>query len=221
VDRVIAKKKWTAKKLLTIGGIVAIVLLIAGSYYFTSGNRRLNVETERITISEVTKGPFQVTIPINGIVMPLTTIYLDAQEGGRMEEKYVEDGAVLKEGQPILRLSNPDLELSLANQETQVFNVLTQMQIARNNANQNTVSRLNQMAEVDNALKEAERLYKLNKHLFEKKAIGSQEFQSAENTYNYQVRRKKLIEQIMGQDSATNKLNMEQYIRRLPPAASR
>jgi HlyD family secretion protein len=210
VDRVIAKKKWTAKKLLTIGGIVAIVLLIAGSYYFTSGNRRLNVETERITISEVTKGPFQVTIPINGIVMPLTTIYLDAQEGGRMEEKYVEDGAVLKEGQPILRLSNPDLELSLANQETQVFNVLTQMQIARNNANQNTVSRLNQMAEVDNALKEAERLYKLNKHLFEKKAIGSQEFQSAENTYNYQVRRKKLIEQIMGQDSATNKIQMEQ-----------
>jgi HlyD family secretion protein len=210
VDRVIAKKKWTAKKLLTIGGIVAIVLLIAGSYYFTSGNRRLNVEKERITINEVIKGPFQVTIPINGIVMPLTTIYLDAQEGGRMEEKYVEDGAVLKEGQPILRLSNPDLELSLANQETQVFNVLTQMQIARNNANQNTVSRLNQMAEVDNALKEAERLYKLNKHLFEKKAIGSQEFQSAENTYNYQVRRKKLIEQIMGQDSATNKMQMEQ-----------
>lgn len=210
MDRVIAKKKWTAKKLLTIGGIVAIVLLIAGSYYFTSGNRRLNVETERITISEVSKGPFQVTIPINGIVMPLTTIYLDAQEGGRMEEKYVEDGAVLKEGQPILRLSNPDLELSLANQETQVFNVLTQMQIARNNANQNTVSRLNQMAEVDNALKEAERLYTLNKHLYEQKAIGSQDFKSAENTYNYQVRRKKLTEQIMAQDSATNKIQLEQ-----------
>ena len=121
MDRVIAKKKWTTKKLLTIGGIAAIVLLIAASYYFTSGNRRLNVETERITISEVTKGPFQVTIPVNGIVMPLTTIYLDAQEGGRMEERYVEDGAVLKEGQPILRLSNPDLELSLANQETSVF----------------------------------------------------------------------------------------------------
>jgi HlyD family secretion protein len=210
VDRVIAKKKWTTKKLLTIGGIAAIVLLIAASYYFTSGNRRLNVETERITISEVTKGPFQVTIPVNGIVMPLTTIYLDAQEGGRMEERYVEDGAVLKEGQPILRLSNPDLELSLANQETQVFNVLTQMQIARNNANQNTVSRLNQMAEVDNALKEAERLYKLNKHLFEQKAIGSQEFQSAENSYNYQLRRKKLTEQIMQQDSATNKIQLTQ-----------
>ena len=210
MDRVIAKKKWTTKRILTIGGIVGILGLIFASYYFTSGKSRLNVDTERITISEVSKGPFQDAIPINGVVMPLTTIYLDAQEGGRVEQKYVEDGAVMKEGQPILRLSNPDLELSLANQETSVFNVLTQMQIARNNAQQNTVSRLNQMAEVDNALKEAERIYKLNKQLYEKKAIGLQDYQQAENNFNYQLRRKKLTEQIMQQDSATNKIQLEQ-----------
>jgi HlyD family secretion protein len=210
VDRVIAKKRWSTKRLLTIGGIAAIAALIFFSIYFTSGNRRLNVNTERITISEVKKGPFQETIPVNGIVLPLTTIYLDAQEGGRMEQKYVEDGAVMKQGDPILRLSNPDLELTLANQETSVFNVLTQMQIARNNSQQNTVSRLNQMAEVDNALKDAERIYKLNKELYEKKAIGSQEFRKSENDYNYQVRRKKLTEEIMKQDSATNKIQVEQ-----------
>jgi HlyD family secretion protein len=210
VDRVIAKKRWNTKRVLTIGGITAIVLLITASFYFTSGKSRLNVDTERITISEVKKGPFQVTIPVNGIVLPQTSIYLDAQEGGRVEEKYVEDGAIMQEGQPIIRLSNPDLELSLANQETSVFNVLTQMQIARNNAQQNTVTRLNQMAEVDNALKEAERLYKLNKRLYEQKAIGAQEFQQSENTYNYQVRRKKLTAEIMAQDSATNKIQLAQ-----------
>jgi HlyD family secretion protein len=210
VDRVIAKKRWSTKRLLTIAGIAGIAALIFFSIYFTSGNRRLNVNTERITISEVKKGSFQETIPVNGIVLPLTTIYLDAQEGGRMEQKYVEDGAVMKQGDPILRLSNPDLELTLANQETSVFNVLTQMQIARNNSQQNTVSRLNQMAEVDNALKDAERVYKLNKELYEKKAIGSQEFRKSENDYNYQVRRKKLTEEIMKQDSATNKIQVEQ-----------
>ncbi len=210
MDRVIAKKRWSTKRLLTIAGIAAIAALIAFSIYSTTGNRRLNVNTERITISEVKKGPFQETIPVNGIVLPLTTIYLDAQEGGRMEQKYVEDGAVMKQGDPILRLSNPDLELTLANQETSVFNVLTQMQIARNNSQQNTVSRLNQMAEVDNALKDAERVYKLNKELYEKKAIGSQEFRKSENDYNYQVRRKKLTEEIMKQDSATNKIQVEQ-----------
>jgi HlyD family secretion protein len=210
VDRVIAKKKWTVKRILTIAGIAALALLISASYYFTSGKSRLNVDTERITISEVKKGPFQVTIPINGIVLPQTSIYLDAQEGGRVEQKFVEDGAVMQEGQPIIRLSNPDLELSLANQETSVFNVLTQMQIARNNAQQNTVARLNQMAEVDNALKEAERVYRLDKKLFDQKVIGLQEFQQAENGYQYQVRRKKLTEDIMRQDSATNKIQLQQ-----------
>ncbi len=115
---------------------MAIAILISASYYFTSGKSRLNVDTERITISEVSKRSLRVTIPINGIVLPQTSIYLDAQEGGRVEQRFVEDGAVMQEGQPIIRLSNPDLELSLANQETSVFNVLTQMQIARNNAQQ-------------------------------------------------------------------------------------
>lgn len=210
MDRVIEKKTWNRKRILTITGIAAIVLLIAASIYFTSGKSRLNVDTERITISEIKQGPFQEFIPVNGVVLPQTTIYLDALEGGRVEEKYVEDGAVMKKDQPILRLSNTDLELSLANQETQVFNVLTQMNISKNNATQNTTGKLNQMAEVDNALAEAERVYKLNKKLYEQKVIGQQEFLQSENSYNYQVRRKKLTEDILKQDGASVKLMGDQ-----------
>jgi len=116
VDRIIEKKKWPAKKIITIAGITALVALIAFSYYFTSGKSKLNVDTERITISEIKKGTFQEFIPVNGVVLPLTTIYLDAVEGGRVEEKFVEDGAVMKKGQPILRLSNTDLQLGLVTQ---------------------------------------------------------------------------------------------------------
>ena len=80
---------------MTITGITAVVLLVSGSIYFTSGKSRLNVDMERITVSEVTKGPFQEFIPVNGVVMPVTTIYLDATEGGRVEQLYVEDGAMM------------------------------------------------------------------------------------------------------------------------------
>ena len=210
MDRVIAKKRWSKKRILTIAGIVGILGLAWASYYFTSGKSRLNVDAERITISEVKKGPFQETIPVNGIVLPITTIYLDAVEGGRVEEKYVEDGAMMRKDEPILRLSNTDLELSLANQETAVFDVLTQMQLTRNNAEQNTIRQLNQMADVDNALTEAERLYKLNKRLYEQKVIGLQEFKSSENNYNYQVRRKKLTDQTLRQDSVSTKQQLSQ-----------
>ncbi len=200
MDRVIEKKKWNAKRILSILGVVALVSLIGGAIYFNSGQRKLNVNTERLTISTVEKGAFKEFIPINGVVMPQTTIFLDVIEGGRVEEKFVEDGAVMKKGEPILRLGNTDLELSLASQETQVYNVLTQMNISKNNATQNTIMKLNQMADVDNALKEAERVYKLNKKLYGEKVIGLQEFQQSENAYNYQVRRKKLTDDILEQD---------------------
>lgn len=210
MDRVIVKKKWGRKRILTIAGITGIVLLIGASYYFTSGKSRLNVDTERITVSEIKKGPFKEFIPVNGIVLPITTIYLDAVEGGRVEEKFVDDGAIMKKGQPILRLSNTDLELSLVNQETSVFNLLTQMQISRNAAQQNTVGRLTQFTDADNALKEAERVYQLNKRLYEQKAIGSQEFRQSENTYNYQLQKKKLADRVLKQDSSSTRTELSQ-----------
>jgi HlyD family secretion protein len=121
-----------------------------------------------------------------------------------VEEKLVEDGVMVKKGQPILRLSNTDLELSLVNQQTSVYNLLTQMQIARNAAQQNTTTKLNQMTDVDNTFKEAERLYNLDKYLYEHKAIGLQEFKQAENNYNYQLEKRKLTQQILMQDSSSN-----------------
>lgn len=195
---------------MMITGITLIVLLIVLSFYFTSGKSRLNVNTERITISEIKKGPFKDNIPVNGVVLPLTSIYLDAIEGGRVEEKFVDDGAVMTKGQPILRLSNTDLELSLVQQETQVFNLLTQMQISRNAAQQNTVSKLNQLTDADNLLKEAERIYNLNKTLYAQKAIGLQEFKQSENNYQYQLQKQKLTSQILQQDSINTKTEVEQ-----------
>ncbi|MGZ3839441.1 MAG: efflux RND transporter periplasmic adaptor subunit [Flavisolibacter sp.] len=210
MDRKIEKKKWNKKRILTIAGIAGLALLIAGSVYFTSGESKLNVDAERVTISEVKKGPFQEFIPVNGVVLPLTTIYLDAVEGGRVEEKLIEDGSMVKKGQPILRLSNTDLELSLVNQQTSVYNLLTQMQIARNAAQQNTTTKLNQMTDVDNQLKEAKRVYDLNKTLYEQKAIGLQEFRQSENNYNYLLEKKSLTDQIMQQDKNSNAQQVSQ-----------
>ncbi len=210
VDRVIKKKKWPAKRILTIGGIVALVLLAFGSYYFTSGKSRLNVDLDRITISTVTKGPFQETIPVNGVVLPIKSIYLDATEGGRVEERYVEDGTFMKKGEPILKLSNTNLELSLAGQETGVFTQLSQMQLARINAQQNTVSKLTQMADVESSFKEAERIYTLDKLLYEKGALGSQDFQSAKNNYNYYLEKTQLAREILKQDTVSTKQQAEQ-----------
>jgi HlyD family secretion protein len=79
------------------------------------------------------------------------------------------------------------------------------MQISQNNALSATINKLNQMADVDNAFKEAERLYKLNKRLYDQKAIGSQEYQQSVNTYQYALNRHKLTQQILKQDTVLSK----------------
>ncbi|TDW97404.1 efflux RND transporter periplasmic adaptor subunit [Dinghuibacter silviterrae] len=218
MDRVIKKKKWNSKRILTILGITALVALIVGSFLMASGKTKLNVDAERITISEVTKGPFQMFIPVNGVVMPIETIYIPAEDGGKVEERYVDDGSMMKKGDPILRLSNPDVELNLANQETQVFNTLTQMNIQKTQADVNTVAKKNELADVTNAYNEALRAYTVDKKLFAQHAIGSQEMTTAENTYHYNLKKKELAEQILIQDSISNKeqfLQAEQYYQKM------
>jgi len=210
MDRVIEKKKWNTRRILTIAGIAALVLLMAGSIYYTSGKPKLNVDTERLTISDIKEDAFQERIPVNGVVLPLTTIYLDALEGGRVEEKFVEDGTVMTKGQPILRLSNTDLELSLVNQETSVYNLLTQMQISQNQARQNTINKLNQMTDVENELKEAKRKYDLNQKLYNEKVIGLQEFKESKNNFDYYQEKKKLSEQVLKQDTMSTQQELSQ-----------
>ncbi len=210
MDIVLEKKRFTKSRVTLIIGSVLLLSLLIFVIMATGGNSKLNVNKDRITISEVQEGVFQENIPVGGIVMPVTTIYLDALEGGRVEEILVEDGAVMKKGDPILRLSNTDLELSLINQETSVYNLLTQMQISQNAARQNTINRLNQMTDVENELIEAERKYVLNKKLYEQKAVGRQEFQESENNYQYQQKRKVLADQILKEDSISSRGELSQ-----------
>ncbi|WP_242118586.1 efflux RND transporter periplasmic adaptor subunit [Aestuariivivens sediminicola] len=210
MDVPIEKKKFSKSKLLTWGAVAVGVLIILYAVLSSTGNSKLNVQKERLSISTIKRGVFQENIPVNGVVLPITTIYLDALEGGRVEEKYVEDGAVMKQGEPILRLTNTDLELSLVNQETSVYNLLTQMQISQNAARQNTINKLNQFTDVQNSLIEAERLYELNKKLYEKDAVGRQEFIRSENEYNYQKQRMQLAKQILQQDSVATRQEQQQ-----------
>jgi HlyD family secretion protein len=210
MDRVIEKNKWSMKRILPIAGGVALVGLIAAAYFNTTGKPKLNVEQDRLMISEVSKGNFQEFIPINGVVLPIQTIYLDAIEGGRVEELYVEDGAMLRKGQPIMKMANTDLELSLANQETSVFTLQTNMQYTRNLAAQATIQYQNSQADIDNGLAEAERLFKLNERLYREKVISEQDYKASLNAYNYQNRRRKLVTRTLAQDSVTTNQQISQ-----------
>jgi len=201
MDRPIEKKKWTKKRILLLAGGFLFATLLVFIIFSTSGSSKLNVDSERMTIAETRIAAFREFIPVTGIVQPISTIFLDLQESGRVEEIFVEDGAVLVEGQPILRLGNTDMELTIVNQETQVYNMLMQMQIAEISARQNTVSKQTQMVDLNNQLREAKRIFDMQVKLYESKAIAEQEFQQVKNNYEYMLEKRALMLEILKQDS--------------------
>ncbi|HVW12924.1 MAG TPA: hypothetical protein VHB54_03830, partial [Mucilaginibacter sp.] len=79
MDRKIEKKTWNSKRIMIIAGITAfIAFLVIFVIPQVTGKSKYNVPVDRITISEITKGPFSEFIPVNGVVMPQITEYIDA-----------------------------------------------------------------------------------------------------------------------------------------------
>ena len=208
MDRVREKKVWNRKRILIIVTIVFVLGLILLTYFSMTGKSKVNASSQTLTVSVVTKGNFQEFIPINGNVLPITTIYLDVIVGGRVEEKLVEDGARVKKGEPVIRLSNTDVELQLSTQETEVRRLITDMQQTRNQAQQNSIVNQNTMAEVDAALANARRDYFAGKKLHDQKVIADSEFARIQVNYNFQLKRKNLAGRTVHSDTLMNSLQL-------------
>jgi HlyD family secretion protein len=58
---------------------------------FASSVSTFRTEKDKLSIAGVTAGKFDDYITINGNVAPITTIFMDAYEGGRVTEKLIEE----------------------------------------------------------------------------------------------------------------------------------
>lgn len=209
VDRVIQKKRPHLKRnLLVAVGLVALVLLLI--FFNQKRQTAVYADISRFNISTAHIGYFQEYIAVDGTVLPIKTIYLDAIEGGRVAERYAEDGDQVITGQPIIKLLNTDLQLDFLQRETQAFDLINNLQNARNTLENNKVNRLNQLAEADFQCKESERIFDINSELHQNNLIGKQEYLQVKNTYEYHKKRKQLIEQSIIQDSVTAYEQMKQ-----------
>src|SRR5674476_1228092 len=120
MDKAIPKKTGIQKKhfgYLAIG--IAIVVLIYMAF-FADRTSTYKVEKDKLIIESVTEEQFNDYITVPGSVEPISTIFLDAQEGGRVEDILIEEGSMVKKGDIILRLSNPDLYLNILDSEAQL-----------------------------------------------------------------------------------------------------
>ena len=185
MDKAIKKKKWTTKKILSIAGAAALTVFILYLLFLRDNSSRLYVDKDKMTIATVEQGRFQEFIPVDGVVQPIVTIHIDAAFGGRVEELYVRDGAILEEGDKILRLSNMQLEMNYMQQESQALEVLDRYQNTRLNLERNMFQLQRELAQLEYRLDIAETDYSRKKSFYSQDVISEEEYENAERDYHF------------------------------------
>ncbi len=204
MDKIIEKKTgwrvaFTRKALpWWLGALLAvfIVYLIA-----RPNNKTLRVDKDTITVSSAVKGEFNDYIRISGRVQPMTTIQLSPQEGGIVEKILIEEGSRVKAGDPILVLSNDNLDLQILNSEAELAekeNILRNTQIQM--AQQKLDVRQN-VLEYGMQVDRLRRAYLQQKALYEDKLIAKEEYLKAEEDYKLAKQKYDLMAERSKQDS--------------------
>jgi len=210
MDRIIPQKKWTLKKVSWIILSLLIILIAIIAIRAGRGGVKLNIKTERITLSTVREGIFQEFIPVTGSIVPIKTFYLDAVEGGRVEEIYLEAGSFVKKGDKIIKLGNTNLLLDIMYREAELFQQSNNLRNTRLAMEQNRLTLQNQLLDLDNSIRNQKRIFEEYSELITQYLISRRQFEESKDQFEYLVNKRQLTLQSHYQDSVFRKTQIEQ-----------
>ncbi len=164
-------------------------------------NKTLRVDKDSVVVSTTERGEFNDYIRISGRVQPMTTIQLSPQEGGIVQSILIEEGSAVKAGDPILVLSNDNLDLSILNSEAELAekeNILRNTQIQME---QQKLDVQQNVLEYGTQVERLRRAYQQQKALYEDKLIAKEEYLKAEEDYKLAKQKYELMTERSKQDS--------------------
>lgn len=218
MDRKLEKKKGLQKKHIPyiLGGVFALVILIW--LIFGNHSSKLNVEKDKISICTVEKGEFNDYVRINGQVQPINTIQLSAIEGGIVEEKLVEEGAQVKAGQVIVRLSNPMLSLNILDSEAQLAEKQNFLRNTQVTMEQEKLRLKQEKLQLDLDVERKKRSYLQYKQLYKEQLVSKEDYLQAKENYEFAVEGRQLVIDRQKQDSIYRGIqidNMEESLQNM------
>lgn len=209
MDRPIEKKSFLRRHAGYIAAAVVAVALLAW-LIFGSTASTMTIDSNEITISDVTRGEFDDYVRLNGQVVPIQVVQISPEEGGIVREKVIEEGTKVRKGDVILRLSNSSLDLQILNAEAELAekqNLLRNTQITMQ---QDQLNNRTEQATLDMDCERKLRAYKQNSRLYNEKLISQEEFLKSREDYDLARRKQQLIGQRLNQDSLYRHVQMEQ-----------
>ena len=210
MDIQIEKKKGIQKRHLPyiIGGAALLLLVI----WIAFGNHAstLRVDGRSLNIAEVTYGEFNDYIRINGQVQPISIVQISPEEGGIVQEKVIEEGAQVKKGDIILRLSNSDLDLQILNAESELAEKQNLLRNTQVTMQQDKLTNETEKVQLDIDTRRKQRTYRQYKRLYDERLISREEYLQAKEDYEVSQKKHSLITERLVQDSIFRTIQMDQ-----------
>jgi HlyD family secretion protein len=146
MDTIVPRKRGKA---ILLAALAAALLLAAGAWLWQQIPRGLRVERAELDIASVQPGVFRDELVVRANAAPLASVVLDSVESGRIEEVFVRDGELVKKGQLLFRIANPQRNLELlarqAEQAQQLYN-LSNLRLAQESDRSARRRRLDELA---------------------------------------------------------------------------
>ena len=210
MDKIIRKKKWFERRETWIIAGSIIILFSIYLTVFANTSRTATVKLENVEIAQVSIGIFQDYISASAKVEPIRTIYLDAEEGGRVEELFVEEGVMVKKGQPLMKLSNSDLNLQIMNSEASMAEQTTRMRDTRLAMEQQNIALKNQIIDLKFNIQKQSRQNDANTALYGRGFISKEDYLVSNEQLQQMQEKYKLLQMQSKRDSMSRTIQLKQ-----------
>ena len=210
MDIQLEKKKGLRKKHIpyVIGGALFVFLL--GWIIFGDHAATLRVDARSLTVGEVRRDQFNDFFRVDGQVQPITVVQLSPEEGGIVQEKVVEEGAKVKRGDVIVRLSNSNLDLEILNAEAELAEKQNLLRNTQVTMEQDKLTNETERAQYEIDMRRARRAYEQQKQLYEEELVAREDYLKAQEDYDLAARKYDLVVKRLYQDSISRGIQMEE-----------
>lgn len=211
MDRAIKKRVWTPGRIIMVVIACAFITFITYQLLTRTGKTRLKVDPSRMTISKVEYGEFLEYYPFEGTVVPVTSVYLDVETGGRVEEIIAEGGKYIEKGDLIIRFSNDSLQRSSIEAETRLLENLNSLKNTQINIAQTKLTRKEDLLNLNYQIQELEKKFKRYEVLKKENiAISEEEYEDVRDQLNYMKDKRDLLEERIKQEDILSDSQLEQ-----------
>ena len=212
-------KRFYQKKshLITFAVVLASIGLLSQAMSLDTG-KSLTLDKSRLVISTVKQGEFQAFVPLRGTVLPKREIFLDAVDGGRVEQVFVEEGNMVQAGEKLLRLSNSSLQLSVLAREADVAEQVNNLRNSRLAMERSRLDKINAVIDSEYKITTLNRQLSKIRKLVSQGVLATDELETLTEQLEFEKRRLATVKESQNTELSLQKqqiIQLEQNVETL------